>query len=238
MTLYGLNKTIVSIFKKMKICSNCGSTSTPAWRKGNVTDTWLCNACGLRSKRRLQNQMLWRDNQAFKNLALTSDFCPLINELYQNHVNKRFPASFVYFSKLWRQIVLDRLPGISFGQTSSEVSRIWHSLSEKDKHPYRYLAETAKVYRRFIEGESFICNFAPIMQSCISSNMNLIAKDFMWTCGLHFTPSLLNIKPQSSISKRPLVHDFNAGLNNRAIVIDLRKKAKNSNEYYISFIPT
>jgi GATA zinc finger len=31
----------------MQVCSNCGSSSTPFWRKDKHTGQPLCNACGL-----------------------------------------------------------------------------------------------------------------------------------------------------------------------------------------------
>ena len=35
-----------------KFCANCGTTSTPKWRKDRTNnDTILCNACGLKKKR-------------------------------------------------------------------------------------------------------------------------------------------------------------------------------------------
>lgn len=31
----------------MQVCSNCGSSNTPFWRKDRRTGLPLCNACGL-----------------------------------------------------------------------------------------------------------------------------------------------------------------------------------------------
>lgn len=35
---------------KQRICSNCSTTSTPSWRRGDQGKTLLCNACGLYQK--------------------------------------------------------------------------------------------------------------------------------------------------------------------------------------------
>lgn len=35
---------------KQRICSNCSTTSTPSWRRGNHGKSLLCNACGLYQK--------------------------------------------------------------------------------------------------------------------------------------------------------------------------------------------
>lgn len=35
---------------KQRICSNCSTTSTPSWRRGNQGKSLLCNACGLYQK--------------------------------------------------------------------------------------------------------------------------------------------------------------------------------------------
>ena len=32
---------------KERVCTHCGTTETPFWRRDNVTDNYLCNACGL-----------------------------------------------------------------------------------------------------------------------------------------------------------------------------------------------
>lgn len=35
-----------------RICSNCGTNSTPEWRRSQEGSTTLCNACGLKDKKR------------------------------------------------------------------------------------------------------------------------------------------------------------------------------------------
>ena len=44
--LNNTNQPLVDKAEESKtVCSNCGTTSTPLWRRG-VNDTSLCNACG------------------------------------------------------------------------------------------------------------------------------------------------------------------------------------------------
>ena len=46
---------------KTRICANCGTTSSSAWRKG-PEDTSLCNSCGLRYQRSLKRLARTRDS--------------------------------------------------------------------------------------------------------------------------------------------------------------------------------
>lgn len=53
---YGFNQYTPKITREMKrkakqrICSNCSTTSTPSWRRGENGKSLLCNACGLYQK--------------------------------------------------------------------------------------------------------------------------------------------------------------------------------------------
>eukprot|EP01103_Thecamoeba_quadrilineata_P007796 TRINITY_DN17622_c0_g1_i1.p1 TRINITY_DN17622_c0_g1~~TRINITY_DN17622_c0_g1_i1.p1 ORF type:complete len:306 (-),score=48.23 TRINITY_DN17622_c0_g1_i1:39-956(-) len=39
----------------MRVCSKCGTNSTPEWRRSPEGSTTLCNACGLKEKKRAKN---------------------------------------------------------------------------------------------------------------------------------------------------------------------------------------
>jgi len=56
---YSLKKRKRPEPKKDKLprsCSNCGTTSTPEWRKGPEGPRTLCNACGLKLNKRVKNK--------------------------------------------------------------------------------------------------------------------------------------------------------------------------------------
>ena len=47
-----INVTELKSMTTTYLCANCGTTSTPKWRKDRTNnDTILCNACGLKKKR-------------------------------------------------------------------------------------------------------------------------------------------------------------------------------------------
>ncbi|KAK9688088.1 white collar 2 type of transcription factor [Basidiobolus ranarum] len=53
-----------------RICTECGTTDSPEWRKGPLGVKTLCNACGLRwskkSRRESKNQRANSNSTAFK----------------------------------------------------------------------------------------------------------------------------------------------------------------------------
>jgi len=44
------------------VCSKCGTSSTPEWRRSPEGSTTLCNACGLKEKKRAKNSIVPSQN--------------------------------------------------------------------------------------------------------------------------------------------------------------------------------
>ena len=45
------------------VCTHCGSTSTPEWRKGPLGKNTLCNACGLQFAKNLKRHQQCKDKE-------------------------------------------------------------------------------------------------------------------------------------------------------------------------------
>ncbi|KAG2640988.1 hypothetical protein PVAP13_2KG137100 [Panicum virgatum] len=85
-------KVVISLDQnKSKICTQCHTTVTSLWRSGPFGRKSLCNACGLRYRRKgLEAQELEREEDKWKNTRRINRVrTRKVTELYENGDNRK-----------------------------------------------------------------------------------------------------------------------------------------------------
>lgn len=57
---------------------------------------------------------------------------------------KRPTSSYMFFTKMNRQKIIDENPGIKFGNIAKKLSKLWKGMTDEEKEPYNKLAREDK----------------------------------------------------------------------------------------------
>ena len=221
------------MFKVPKICENCGTQVTPVWRKGLQPGARLCNACGLRRKRRIHQVLLeYKPMETVRSTNQRNYFLKLVPALPSTAAivpPKRRPSSFLQFAKIWRPILSSNQPMLSFGNTSMQLSNLWNTLDEQDKNPYRYLSATLAQSEH---GQVLLSKIIPLMENLLDFHGTIMPYTSIWTCCMKDLPA-------STRSSATGYHNLPALPNcaNELFIFDIRKKTKFTDNYYVHYIP-
>lgn len=220
-------------------CENCATSSTPVWRKGLHPTTWLCNACGLRRKRRLHQ--IYHDDlvSSESNLDLNKPLFKAKNMLPfmipPVQLPKRHASVFVQFAKIWRPVLQENRPDIDFGKTSTELSKLWNTLSEQEKSPYHYLSRKSAQSERC---KALLSKVTLFMKELLEyPGVSLIPSDSLLTCCLKDIPNR-TCNTGHAQSSASFSYPDGTNCSEELFILDIRKKTKFTDNYYLHYIPT
>jgi hypothetical protein len=127
----------------LRVCSKCGTSSTPEWRRSPEGSTTLCNACGLKEKKRVKNSIVPSQNYGPNKFHHTSFNQTPNNNNNNNNCNVNPTVS----------------PRIA-PQTNTNYNYPYQSSSQVRVHPYYRNQEVGPNYNPRLSAQPPISNLS------------------------------------------------------------------------------